>query len=77
MKHDDDQSHLSHNPVDSEPSTTDGEKNGPRPVARDIQRGFPVTFCKRCRIDVQPIEGQCPRCNSFLRLNYHALKAPD
>src|SRR5438876_206304 len=38
---------------------------------------LPVTFCRRCQVEVKPIEkGRCPRCQKFLKLNFSARKRP-
>jgi hypothetical protein len=35
------------------------------------------TFCKVCQTEVQPIgKGRCPRCQTFLRLNFVARRHP-
>ncbi len=38
---------------------------------------LPVTWCKKCQADVRPVDkGVCPRCRTFLRLNFSARKHP-
>ena len=38
---------------------------------------LPPTWCKKCAADVLPAgKGRCPRCNSFLKLNFSARKHP-
>jgi hypothetical protein len=38
---------------------------------------MPITFCKRCGVDVAPVgKGSCPHCRSFLKLNFVGRKHP-
>ena len=38
---------------------------------------LPATWCKQCAAEVLPVgKGRCPRCNSFLKLNFAARKHP-
>jgi hypothetical protein len=38
---------------------------------------LPLTFCRVCQVEVKPVgKGKCPRCQTFLRLNFVARKHP-
>jgi hypothetical protein len=38
---------------------------------------LPPTWCKRCQAEVKPEgKGRCPRCNTFLKLNFAARRHP-
>jgi hypothetical protein len=70
------------------PSATDGDKDGDIDGATDLTTAtqaaltgepdtLPVTWCKRCEVNVTPTgKGQCPRCYSFLKLNFVARRHP-
>jgi hypothetical protein len=54
-----------------DPMAGDGKTLGGEPDT------LPVVFCRRCQIDVRPEgKGVCPRCRTFLRLNFVSRRHP-
>ena len=57
------------------PSEPHGLPDGPKAVGEPDT--LPPTFCRVCQVEVKPIgKGRCPRCQTFLRLNFIARKHP-
>jgi hypothetical protein len=55
---------------DPEPSEASGPANGEPDT-------LPLTYCRVCQVEVRPVgKGRCPRCGTFLRLNFVARKGP-
>jgi hypothetical protein len=56
-----------------EPSKTDAS-----PVGQTSDRSEPaLVWCRKCEADVRPAgKGACPRCGSFLKLNYASRRHP-
>src|SRR5688572_25380637 len=47
------------------------------PPERGEPDSLPLTFCRKCQTEVQPLgKGRCPRCQTFLRLNFYPRKHP-
>jgi hypothetical protein len=81
---DDDTKESSKDSAPPEPSPANGDPNGPSQP--DTSNTFaaigepdtlPLTFCRKCQVEVKPEgKGRCPRCQTFLRLNFVARKGP-
>jgi hypothetical protein len=53
------------------------EPGGPLPPSPGEPGAAPPTFCRKCQVEVRPQgKGQCPRCGTFLRLNFVARRHP-
>jgi hypothetical protein len=67
---DDDSKDSSKDAAGSSPSPVDGPTNGEPDT-------LPPTWCRKCGAEVKPVgKGRCPRCQTFLRLNFSARKHP-
>jgi len=54
-----------------------GPPGAPRPVLDGEPDTLPLTYCRKCQVEVMPQgKGRCPRCQTFLRLNFSARKHP-
>ncbi|MEQ1757594.1 MAG: hypothetical protein ABL986_04700 [Vicinamibacterales bacterium] len=70
---------LLHQPDVPSVSPAGGHRDGPADLAHLIGEPgtLPATWCKQCAAEVLPVgKGRCPRCNTFLRLNFAARKHP-
>lgn len=71
---------MERNPAvtDPEPFGPNGDRNGPsEPPAGDGEPNAATTprYCRKCAAEVVPEgKGKCPRCGSFLRLNFVARR---
>ncbi len=63
------------------PSARDGTPDGTASTealhAAGEPNSLPTTWCKVCQADVRPLgKGKCPRCGTFLKLNFVARRHP-
>jgi hypothetical protein len=61
------------------PSPANGEPNVATTalVSTGEPDTLPLTYCRKCESEVKPYgKGKCPRCHTFLRLNFYPRKHP-
>jgi hypothetical protein len=54
-----------------------GQTAAPQPALAGEPDTLPLTYCRKCQVEVKPEgKGRCPRCQTFLRLNFVARRHP-